>query len=148
MPTGGYAYVLHKLTPPVPSAPYTPAPPATASRAARRPGRAPPSAAGWEDRARSRDILGQVRLARGELLEAEEVFSRSTKMRPSRPESHYYLGLVLEEQGHPGRAIESFKRSLELGDFEQAEDARSRVMKHEALAESSLPIEENKADNE
>ncbi|MCH2187028.1 tetratricopeptide repeat protein, partial [Myxococcota bacterium] len=103
---------------------------------------------GFSDRARSRDILGQVRLARGELLEAEEVFSKSIQLRPARPQSHYYLGLVFEEQGRPGRAVESFERALELGDFEQAEDARSRVMKHEPLAESSLPVEENKADNE
>ena len=104
---------------------------------------------GFRDRMRSREILGQVRLARGEAKEAEEVFLSSIQLDPTRPGSHYHLGLALEGQGRGAEAMKKFKYSLELGDFAQAEDAQNRVMIHEKRAESSSsPIDDNKAETE
>jgi len=103
---------------------------------------------GFRDRVRSRLILGQIRLARGEPKEAEEVFLTAIELDPTRPESHYHLGLALEGQGRKAEAVEKFKRSLELGDFEQAEDAQARVIGREKRAESSSPVEDNEAETE
>ena len=103
---------------------------------------------GFRDRIRSREILGQVRLARGEAKEAEEVFLSSIQLDPTRPESHYYLGLAFDRQGRSAEAMKRFKHSLELGDFAQAEDARALVMIQEEREESSSPVEDNKAETE
>ena len=46
--------------------------------------------------------------------EAVGAFERALTMRPQSAEVHYNFGIALWQMGDPGRAVEQFRRTLEL----------------------------------
>src|SRR5687767_2499755 len=57
---------------------------------------------------------GLLRYSRGQLQQAEADFRAVVAEDPADAEAHYYLGLSLLDQNHPGEAVESFNQSLRL----------------------------------
>ncbi len=82
---------------------------------------------GFEDPSFSWEVLGRVRMARGEMSEAELALIEAVRFGPMRPEPHYYLGTVFEERDRTDRARLAYERALEMGEFDEAGLARQRL---------------------
>jgi tetratricopeptide (TPR) repeat protein len=71
-------------------------------------------------------LRGQIRARRQEWPGARDDFEKAVADRPDDPESHYLLGVVLQQLNNP-RAASEFQRTLELSPGYK--DAELRLMK-------------------
>ena len=70
------------------------------------------------------DTLGYALLKNGRAAEAQKLLEKSSLLLRNDPTVEYHLALALKGNGMPDKAAASLRRSLSLGDFPEAADAR------------------------
>lgn len=65
-------------------------------------------------REKSRFLLGELYLARGDLRMAEEQYNLILEMNPESADAHYHLGLIWQDKGDPVRARAAWRKAVSL----------------------------------
>jgi Flp pilus assembly protein TadD len=69
------------------------------------------------------DTLGRIQLDGGDAATAAKTLSRSVKLRPDSPSTHYWLGVALSAAGDEDGARRELGVALEADGFPEREDA-------------------------
>lgn len=77
------------------------------------------------------DTLGWVQLQRGSVNAAVSAFESALELDPESQSTQYHLALAVAKQGHPDRAVLLLKTALEMGDFEEQEQAQIELARLE-----------------
>jgi len=70
------------------------------------------------------DTMGYALLVNGKKDDARKVLEQAVSALPRNPVVHYHLALAYRDQGNRAQALKSLQRSLELGDFPEANAAK------------------------
>jgi len=74
------------------------------------------------------DTLGWMLVRAGSVNEGLIYLKKAARSRPDKPAVQYHLGVAYKEAGEYENALESLKRAVDAGDFDELDEARAELI--------------------